>query len=104
MADLAVSAGLPRPEIEQRGDCVTVRFRRADAASTRRVEGGLTEQQGAVLALLRGSGTGLALREIRSLLDDEASERQLRGSLAALKAKGLAVPTGHGRGARWKPT
>lgn len=29
MAELAVSAGLPRPEIEERGDCVTVRFRRS---------------------------------------------------------------------------
>ena len=30
MAELALSAGLPRPEIEERGDCVTVRFRRSD--------------------------------------------------------------------------
>ena len=27
MAELAVSAGLPHPEIEEIGDCVTVRFR-----------------------------------------------------------------------------
>ena len=30
MAELATSAGLPRPEIEESGDCVTVRFRQAD--------------------------------------------------------------------------
>ena len=104
MADLATAVGLPCPEIEQRGDCVTVRFRRADPASTRRLEGGLTEQQEAVIALLHRSDTGLALREIGSLLDGQASKRQLRSCLAALKAKGLAVSTGHGRGARWRAT
>ena len=30
MAELAASAGLPCPEIEESGDCVTVRFRRPD--------------------------------------------------------------------------
>lgn len=102
MADLAISMGLPRPEIEQRGDCVTVRFRRGDAAFTRQVEFGLTEQQEAVLVLLRRSDAGLALREIQSLLDGQVSKRQLRTCLGVLKAKGLAVSTGHGRGARWK--
>ena len=102
MADLTISMGLPRPEIEQRGDCVTVRFRRGDSAFTRQVEPGLTEQQKAVLILLRRSDAGLALREIRTLLDGQVSKRQLRTCLSVLKAKGLAVSTGHGRGARWK--
>ena len=104
MADLATAVGLPCPEIEQRGDCVTVRFRRTDSASTRRPEGGLTGQQEAVIALLRRSDTGLALREIGPLLDGQASNRQIRSCLAALKAKGLAMSTGHGRGARWRAT
>ena len=103
MADLATAVGLPRPEIEQRSDCVSVRFRRAETSTWRPV-GGLTEQQEAIVALLRRSDTGLALREIESLLDGQASNRHLRSCLAALKAKGLAVSTGHGRGARWRAT
>ena len=102
MADLSTSMGLPRPEIEQRGDCVTVRFLRRDSASIRQAGGGLTESQQAVVALLRRSDAGLALREIRSLLDEPLSDSQLRRLLAVLKAKGLVRAAGHGRGARWK--
>ncbi len=104
MADLAISMGLPRPEIEQRGDCVTVRFQRQDAASIREAGGGLTERQWAVMTLLRRSDAGLALREIRSRLDEQLTDPQLRRCLVALKAKGLARSTGHGRGARWRAT
>ena len=104
MADLATSAGLPRPGIEQRGDCVTVRFRRRDEASIRQAGSVLTAQQQAVVALLRRSDDGLALREIRSLLDEQLINPQLRRYLAALKAKGLARATRHSRGACWKAT
>ncbi len=103
MADLAAASGLPRPEIEQRGDCVTVRFRRADYLTDREVEDDLTEQQNAILTLLRRSGRSLALREVRSLLGQQANERRVREDLATLKAKGLAESTGRGRGARWAP-
>ncbi|MDE0129994.1 MAG: putative DNA binding domain-containing protein [Gammaproteobacteria bacterium] len=104
MADLAASMGLPRPEIEQRGDCVTVRFRRKEEAAVRQAGRGLTRPQQAVLTLLRRSDAGLALREILPLLDEKLSNPQLRRCLAALKAKGLARSTGHGRGARWNAT
>ncbi|MDE0416422.1 MAG: putative DNA binding domain-containing protein [bacterium] len=103
MADLATSAGLPRPEIEERGDCVTVRFRRADYIPPRRDHGEFTEQQRVVLTLLRRSDGGLALRDIRAALGAQANERRLRGDLATLKTRGLAESTGVGRGARWKP-
>ena len=103
MADLATASGLPRPEIEQRGDCVTVRFRRAEHLTDREFEGDLTEQQSAILTLLRRSGRSLALREVRSLLGQQANERRVREDLATLKAKGLAESTGRGRGARWAP-
>ncbi len=102
MADLATSAGLPHPEIEERGDCVTVRFRRADYVHSRQVEIGLTEQQNTLLQLLRQSDRALALREIRMLIESRPSERRLREDLAILKSKGLSESTGHGRGARWK--
>ena len=103
MAELATSAGLPRPEIEDRGDSVTVRFRRADYLPPRQVDGELTKQQRTVLTLLHQSDGALALRDIRAALGSQAKERQLRGDLATLKAKGLVESTGVGRGARWKP-
>ena len=103
MADLATSAGLPRPEIEDRGDCVTVRFRRANYVPPRHDDGELTEQQRTVLTLLHRSDGALALRDIRVALGSQANERRLREDLTTLKAKGLVDSTGVGRGARWKP-
>jgi len=103
MAELANSAGLPHPEIEEHGDCVTVRFRNKGHVSLGPAEHGLTEQQGAVLTLLRSFRGGLALREIRAQLGQDTRGRRLREDLAALKAKGLAESSGRGRGARWKP-
>ena len=102
MAHLATSAGLPRPEIEERGDCVTVRFRRTDYVPPQPDYGELTEQQMTILAILRRSDGTLALRDIRAVLGPQANGRRLREDLAILKARGLAETTGFGRGARWK--
>ena len=102
MAELATSAGLPCPEIEERGDYVTVRFRRADYVPSQQDESGLTEPQYTILKLLHQSDHALALREIRSLVKPQPSKRQLRRDLATLKAKSLVKSTGRGRGARWK--
>ena len=99
MAELATSAGLPRPEIEERDDCVTVCFRLGQVVPSRRA---LIERQGAILTLLDQADDGLALREIRAQLALSASERQVKRALAALKTRGLAVSTGHGRAARWR--
>ena len=104
MADLAAAAGLPRPEIEERGDCVTVRFRRADYLADRAYKGDLTAQQNAILTLLHRSNSALALREIQTLLGQQTTERRVREDLAILKAKGLVESTGRGRGARWNPS
>lgn len=102
MAELAISAGLPRPEIEDRGGYVTVRFR---PASRRRIGQAtvarLTELQRRVLALIDQSGRGLALREICAELGPPTTKRQLRRDLATLGIQGLIRSTGHGRGARW---
>ena len=99
MAELATSAGLPRPEIEEHDDCVTVCFRLGQVMPSRRA---LIERQGAILALLDEADDGLALREIRAQLALSASERQVKRALAALKTRGLAVSAGHGRAARWR--
>lgn len=103
MAELAASAGLPRPEIEECADSVTVRFRRSTRHAVRLSGDGLTDQQNAVLAILHGSARPLALREIRALLGSETDGRRLREDLATLKAKGMADSTGRGAGARWSP-
>ncbi|MYG80909.1 MAG: hypothetical protein F4187_03640 [Gemmatimonadetes bacterium] len=67
-----------------------------------KVERGLSGRQRAILSLLNDAPDGLALREIVDLLgngDDE--RRRVRSDLADLRAMGLAVAIGHGRGARW---
>ena len=105
MADMVIAAGLPRLEIEVRGDCVTVRFRRGEDSDFREFKDELTEQQSEILSLLSRTETDLALREIKSQLGGELyGERQIRRDLNTLKAMGLVKLTGHGRGARWKFT
>ena len=103
MSEIAISEGLPHPEIEERGDCVTVRFRNREYMSFRSVEGNLTGQQIAILTLLRRSSDGLALREIPAQLGRETNLRRVREDLTTLKTRGMIKSTGHGRGARWKP-
>ena len=111
MAELTTSAGLPLPEIEDSGGCVTVCFRHGQFVPSQRDISDLTEQQRAILELLDQSDRPLALREIRSQLGSQSQslfgnprwiERRLREDLAILKTRGLAKPTGRGRGARWK--
>ena len=102
MAEGAASAGLPPLEIEDTGGRVTVRFRHGRALQTRQDAGDLTEQQQAILDMLEGSDRALASREIRSRLALQTNDRRLGKDLSILKARGLAVFTGHGRGARWK--
>ena len=102
MAELTTSAGLPQPEIEDVGGCVTVRFRPGRYVPPQRVGRDLRERQQAILALLEQSGRGLALREIIAQLEPQATQRQVREDLAILRTLALVVSTGHGRGARWE--
>ena len=102
MAELATSAGLPRPEIENRGDCVTVCFRHGRGVPSRRTGHDLIERQEAILALLDRADDGLALREIRAHLALHASERQVKRALAALRNRGLTASTRRGPAARWR--
>ena len=104
MADLATSAGLPRPEIEERHECVTIRFRRAGIVLPEQNGNGLAERQRAILALLDRAENGLALREIVANLTPDVSVRQVRRALASLRSRGLAEPVGRGMAARWRRT
>ena len=119
VAEATASVGLPRPEIEVAGGCVTVRFRRAkvtvrpygssgvtdrvpDAQTGQREMENLNNRLQAILAVLDREGQPLALREIRAGLAEQVDERRLREDLAGLKAKGLIAPAGRGCGARWR--
>ena len=101
MAELVAIAGLPEPEIEDAGGCLTVRFR-PKAYVPQRVERRVTERQQAILALLADAPDGLALREIVPSLVGSATERQIRDDLGILRVLGLTMSVGDGRGARWK--
>ncbi len=127
MAEETTAAGLPPLEIEDKGGCVTVRFRHSRPPPPRQSEkyrpeqplatlhprsgyskdGGdeeyLTKQQRAILEILEGSDRALALREIRSELASPTEDWRLSKDLRVLKGRRLAVLTGRGRGARWKP-
>ena len=104
MANLAKASGLPRPEIEERGDCVVVRFWRAEQVPYRRRRNDAIERQEAILALLGRFDEGLSLREIVVRMPLNTSERQVRRALAALRERSLAHSSGRGRAARWTRT
>ena len=102
MAELATSAGLPRPEIEDASGAVTVRFRHGQFVPSQRSGSAVIERQNAILALLDRAEGDLALREIHAQLPLDVSERQVRRALTELRDRGLVVSTGPGPAARWK--
>lgn len=101
MAELAALAGLPRPEIEDSGGCVTVRFRPSRYLPPQRVQHDLLDRQRIVLGILSQRRTGASLREILASLGAGVADWQVKEDLAVLKRLGLVVLRGHGRGARW---
>jgi len=102
IAELAARAGLPRPQIEEAGGCVMVRFSPTRYVPPQRVAQNVTERQQRVLTVLSESGAGLALREVHERLGQGITERQVRKDLEALRILGLTQATGHGRGSRWR--
>lgn len=103
MATLAAGAGLPTPEIEDGGGCVTVRFRPAQAAPRPGDGRDPPERQETILALLDRADDGLTLRDIQARMTPPVSERQMRRALEGLREQGLVAP-GAGPRARWKRT
>ena len=102
MLELAASAGLPRPEIEDSGGCVTVRFRPSRDVPPEHVDLDVTERQQQILSILAHAHGGLALREIVEQLGETVSARQAGDDLVRLRALELAIRAGRGRGARWR--
>lgn len=102
MAALSTAAGLPAPEIEDGGGCVTVRFRPARAAS--RSQGHIlpADLQVAILTLLARAENGLTRRELRAGLGPSVNDRRLRRALEKLREGQFVMSTGRGPSARWK--
>lgn len=114
MAEVTIAAGLPQPEIEDAGGCVTVRFHHPNASihlvakehvavaeeSSAQVQK-LNEGQRNILDLLDQAGQPLALREIHARLPGSVSLRQVKRALGRLRDLGLAASTGRGVSARW---
>ena len=102
MAELASSAGLPVPEIEDDGGAVTVRFRHGQfVPQPRSGEASPAQRREEVLALLDSAEGGLSRREIHAHLGPGVSERQVRRALEELKDKGLVMSTNRGPVTRW---
>lgn len=101
MAELTRQAGLPVPEIEDAGGCVTVRFRPSRYSAPLRVARDLTERQRRILELLEASKGGLALREIVARLNDNTTESKVKDELTLLRQLELVESRGHGRGSGW---
>ncbi|MFO1214428.1 MAG: ATP-binding protein [Burkholderiaceae bacterium] len=104
IVELLQQAGLPRPEIQDVGACVTVRFAPARYIPPQRVAHDLTDRQRAVLALLEASQGGMALRDVRARMEGQVTEWEVRGDLQLLRQLGLAEYVGWGRGAFWRLT
>ncbi len=102
MAELTTAAGLPRPEIEDNGNSVTVRFLPSQYVPPHRVGHELTERQRTILALLNESHTGLALREILAYLEEDTTRRQVQRDLSTLRELNLVTNSGQGRALRWQ--
>ncbi len=103
MADMASSAGLPVPEIEDDSGAVTVRFRHGQFVP-RTITSDVSGSEGRremILALLDGAEVGLTRREIHARLGPSVSERQVRRALEELRDMGLVVSTNRGPLTRW---
>ena len=102
MAELTAAAGLPRPEIEDNGHSVTVRFLPSRYIPPQRVGHDLTERQRGILALLDEFHAGLPLREIHARFELDASRRQVQLDLSTLRTLNLVRTSGQGQAARWR--
>ena len=102
MAELTAEAGLPRPEIEDIGGSVTVRFRPSRYIPPQRVGRDLTGQEREILQILDSAPYGLAFREMLPLLSKHYTEQQVRYALSSLKDMNLAISRGRARGAKWE--
>lgn len=100
MAELTERAGLPRPEIEEAGGCVIVRFRPSRYIPPRQVKKDLTDRQQAILQFLSQHPWGAARGEIIRAL--KLGKVAARDDLDRLRSLEMIETYGHGRGAVWR--
>lgn len=103
IVELCEQAGHPRPEFEEAGAAVTVRFRPSTYHPPLAVRHDLTNRQRRILAVLRDIGPAL-VSEIEQYLPFEGvTAKTLGKDLVLLSDLGLVVhPRRRGRGARWR--
>ena len=104
MTEQASAAGLPTPEIEDDGGCVTVRFRHSQFVPPS-ITGDISnpeDRRKLILALLDSVEESLTRREIYARLDPGVSERQVRTTLEELRDGGMVLTTARGPLTRWK--
>jgi ATP-dependent DNA helicase RecG len=104
MAELTTQAGLPKPEIEDKNGCVTVRFRPSRYIPPTRVGHDLTERQRQILAALGEVRQPLALRVIVARLENKHTSKAVKDDLQDLRTLGLVISSGKGAGAVWQLT
>ena len=100
MMELTQRAGLPRPEFEEAGGGVTVRFRAGRPVPTEHGGHKLTKRQQKLLELL-GKQKRMALRDLQEALGEKAEWLAVKKDMARLRELGLVEAHGHGRGANW---
>lgn len=100
MTELMQQAGLPRPEFEDGGGALLVRFRPSAYLPPQRVGRNLSERQQNVLRVL-AEGRSMALGAIAGTLGLSVEDRSVQSDLQLLRNLGLVDTTGWGRGARW---
>ncbi len=101
IVETTTGAGLPPPEIEVAGGCVTVRFLPTGYVPPQRVARDVTERQQQVLSILAQAQRGMALSRIVEMAGLQRRQWTVQEDLAVLKTLGLVEVRGHGRGARW---
>jgi ATP-dependent DNA helicase RecG len=102
MAELTAQAGLPRPDIEEVGGAVVVRFRPSWYVPPQRVARDLTGRQRLILEQLARAPKGLPLRQILAGRAERPAEWELKADLNLLRQLALVVTIGRARGARWR--
>jgi ATP-dependent DNA helicase RecG len=100
ISELTQRAGLVRPEFEERGGELVVRFSPSRYVAPSRIDHELTPLQQELLEIVADSGPAL-LGEIQEAMQTEVTPRVLQRNLQTLRELGLLELKGLGRGAHW---
>jgi ATP-dependent DNA helicase RecG len=101
IVSLAESAGLARPEFEERAGSLVVRFLPTPSASSSTVDHDLSGLQRDLLAALSQVDEA-SLSQILVAMSATVPARTAQENLSLLRGLGLVDSTGRGRGARWR--